>query len=78
MQSISTIYFEFHVIRYAFAAVEKGYIEPYGIHHWWLDCDEPCGGEMDDLGYNNGTWPAAFVGAACVSSRHTPMCRMLD
>jgi len=28
---------------YAWAAVEAGYIKPYGLHHWWLDCDEPCG-----------------------------------
>jgi alpha-D-xyloside xylohydrolase len=49
---------------YAFNAVDRGYIKPYGLHHWWLDCDEPCGGNMNDLVYNNGTWPAAFVGAA--------------
>jgi alpha-D-xyloside xylohydrolase len=49
---------------YAFDAVNEGYIKPYGLHHWWLDCDEPCGGNMDDLVYNNGTWPAAFVGSA--------------
>ena len=50
--------------RYAWNAVEKGYMDSYGLHHWWLDCDEPCGGDMTDLLYNNGTWPAAFVGAA--------------
>ncbi len=49
---------------YAFRAVEEGYIKPYGLHYWWLDCDEPCGGNMNNLIYNNGTWPAAFVGAA--------------
>ena len=50
--------------RYAWNAVEMGYVDSYGLHHWWLDCDEPCGGDMTDLLYNNGTWPAAFVGAA--------------
>mmetsp|Transcript_1240 Transcript_1240/g.4154 ORF Transcript_1240/g.4154 Transcript_1240/m.4154 type:complete len:471 (+) Transcript_1240:92-1504(+) len=49
---------------YAFAAVEAGYIKPYGLHHWWLDCDEPCGGNPDNFVYNGGKWPAAFVGAA--------------
>jgi alpha-D-xyloside xylohydrolase len=49
---------------YAWEAVEAGYIAPYGLHHWWLDCDEPCGGDMTSLAYNNGTWPASFVGAA--------------
>ena len=49
---------------YAWNAVETGYIAPYGLHHWWLDCDEPCGGDMTSLIYNNGTWPASFVGAA--------------
>ena len=34
-----------------------------------LDCDEPCGGTNNgsfatDWLYNNGTWPAAFVGSA--------------
>jgi hypothetical protein len=34
-----------------------------------LDCDEPCGTTNNgsfatDWLYNNGTWPAAFVGAA--------------
>ena len=34
--------------------------------HFWLDCDEPCGNEsaIASLLYNNGTWPASFVGAA--------------
>eukprot|EP00037_Helgoeca_nana_P024508 m.260952 g.260952 ORF g.260952 m.260952 type:complete len:715 (-) comp26656_c0_seq3:208-2352(-) len=54
---------------YAFAAVEAGYIQKYGLHHWWLDCDEPCGGTNNgtyatDWLYNDGKWPAAFVGAA--------------
>ena len=49
---------------YAWEAVEAGYIAPYGLHHWWLDCDEPCGGDMNSVAYNNGTWPASFVGAA--------------
>eukprot|EP01043_Picozoa_sp_COSAG02_P044429 COSAG02_NODE_3967_length_5975_cov_20.818244_3_plen_524_part_00 len=49
---------------YAWDAVEAGYIKPYGLHHWWLDCDEPCGGDMTQLIYKNGTWPASFVGAA--------------
>jgi hypothetical protein len=45
------------------------YVEQYGLHHWWLDCNEPCGGTnngsfANDWVYNNGTWPAAFVGAA--------------
>ena len=25
-------------------------------HRWWLDCDEPCGGNMTGLLYNNGKW----------------------
>eukprot|EP01043_Picozoa_sp_COSAG02_P015410 COSAG02_NODE_657_length_18797_cov_34.071238_14_plen_519_part_00 len=50
--------------EYAWNAVETGYIKPYGLHHWWLDCDEPCGGDMTQLIYKNGTWPASFVGAA--------------
>jgi alpha-D-xyloside xylohydrolase len=49
---------------YAWNAVESGYVKPYGLHHWWLDCDEPCGGDMTQLIYRNGTWPASFVGAA--------------
>lgn len=49
---------------YAWDAVESGYIKPYGLHHWWLDCDEPCGGDMTQLIYRNGSWPASFVGAA--------------
>jgi hypothetical protein len=45
------------------------YVSQYGLHHWWLDCNEPCGGTnngsfANDWLYNNGTWPAAFVGAA--------------
>ena len=48
---------------YAFNAVNEGYIKPYGLHHWWLDCDEPCGANPNLL-YNNGTWPSSFVGAA--------------
>jgi alpha-glucosidase (family GH31 glycosyl hydrolase) len=36
--------------EYAFKAVEEGYIKPYGLHHWWLDCDEPCDAKnMNDL-----------------------------
>ena len=50
--------------EYAFDGVRSGYIDPYGLRFWWLDCDEPCGGDMSKLVYNNGTWPAAFVGAA--------------
>lgn len=49
---------------YAWDAVDAGYIKPYGLHHFWLDCDEPCGGDMSNLLYRNGTWPASFVGAA--------------
>eukprot|EP00911_Craspedida_sp_UC1_P000737 UC1_evm1s564 len=54
---------------YAFDAMRRGYIEQYGLHHWWLDCNEPCGGTnngsfANDWVYKNGTWPAAFVGAA--------------
>lgn len=54
---------------YAWNAMQKGWVEQYGIHHWWLDCDEPCGGTNDgtyatDWLYNNGKWPSAFVGAA--------------
>jgi alpha-D-xyloside xylohydrolase len=52
---------------YAFGKVANGYVKPYGLRHWWLDCDETCGlfpGQYDQLVYNNGTWPASFVGAA--------------
>ena len=54
---------------YAWRAMRDGYVSQYGLHHWWLDCDEPCGGTNNgsfatDWLYNNGTWPAAFVGAA--------------
>ena len=40
------------------------YVEQYGLHHWWLDCDEPCGGTNDgtyatDWLYNKGKWPSA-------------------
>lgn len=54
---------------YAFDAMQRGYMDMYGLHHWWLDCNEPCGGTnngsfANDWTYNNGTWPAAFVGAA--------------
>jgi alpha-D-xyloside xylohydrolase len=54
---------------FAWGKMQDGYIEQYGLHHWWLDCDEPCGGTNNgtfgnDFVYNNGTWPAAFVGAA--------------
>lgn len=49
--------------------MEQGYVEQYGLHHWWLDCDEPCGGTNNgsyatDWLYNGGKWPSAFVGAA--------------
>lgn len=55
--------------KYAWGAMQDGYMTQYGLHHWWLDCDEPCGGTNNgtfgnDFVYNNGTWPAAFVGAA--------------
>jgi len=54
---------------YAWNAMQKGWVEQYGIHHWWLDCDEPCGGTNNgsyatDWLYNNGKWPSAFVGSA--------------
>jgi alpha-D-xyloside xylohydrolase len=54
---------------YAWDAMQKGYVNQYGLHHWWLDCDEPCGGTNDgsyatDWLYNSGKWPAAFVGSA--------------
>eukprot|EP00051_Salpingoeca_urceolata_P015942 m.209021 g.209021 ORF g.209021 m.209021 type:complete len:813 (-) comp18544_c0_seq3:63-2501(-) len=50
---------------FAFNAIQNGYISSYGLHHWWLDCDEPCGSsELQSLVYNRGQWPAAFVGAA--------------
>lgn len=54
---------------YAWDAMQTGYVDQYGLHHWWLDCDEPCGGTNNgtfatDWLYNNGTWPAAFIGAA--------------
>jgi alpha-glucosidase (family GH31 glycosyl hydrolase) len=52
--------------QYAWSAVAQGYLQPYNLHHWWLDCDEPCGDEqgISELLYRNGTWPASFVGAA--------------
>eukprot|EP00658_Telonema_sp_P-2_P014873 TRINITY_DN1567_c0_g1_i21.p1 TRINITY_DN1567_c0_g1~~TRINITY_DN1567_c0_g1_i21.p1 ORF type:complete len:694 (+),score=84.24 TRINITY_DN1567_c0_g1_i21:184-2265(+) len=50
--------------QYAFGKVKEGYMDPYGLHHWWLDCDEPCGSHMDKMVYNNGSWPASLVGAA--------------
>eukprot|EP00656_Telonema_subtile_P020294 TRINITY_DN21431_c0_g1_i2.p1 TRINITY_DN21431_c0_g1~~TRINITY_DN21431_c0_g1_i2.p1 ORF type:complete len:484 (+),score=73.94 TRINITY_DN21431_c0_g1_i2:115-1566(+) len=54
---------------YAVNAMRKGYVDQYGLHHWWLDCDEPCGGTNNgsyatDWLYNGGKWPAAFVGAS--------------
>jgi len=54
---------------YAFGAMQDGYINQYGLHHFWLDCNEPCGGTNNgtfgnDFVYNEGKWPAAFVGAA--------------
>lgn len=54
---------------FAWNAMQKGYVDQYGLHHWWLDCDEPCGGTNNgsyatDWLYNSGKWPAAFVGAA--------------
>jgi len=54
---------------YAWDAMQKGYVDQYGLHHWWLDCDEPCGGTNNgsygtDWLYNKGKWPSAFVGAA--------------
>ena len=47
----------------------RGPVPADGLHHWWLDCDEPCGGTNNgtyatDWLYNNGKWPAGFVGAA--------------
>jgi alpha-D-xyloside xylohydrolase len=51
--------------EYAWQQVVEGYVKPYGIKHWWLDCDEPCGVlPTDHLVYNGGHWPASFVGAA--------------
>jgi hypothetical protein len=32
-----------HGSEYAWEKVAAGYVKPYGIRHWWLDCDEPCG-----------------------------------
>ena len=54
---------------YAWRAMDDGYVRQYGLHHWWLDCDEPCGGTNNgsyatDWLYNSGKWPASFVGAA--------------
>ena len=54
---------------FAWAKMNEGYVRQYGLHHWWLDCDEPCGGTNNgsygqNFIYNNGTWPSAFVGAA--------------
>ena len=51
--------------EYAWQQVADGYVKPYGIRHWWLDCDEPCGVlPTDRLVYNGGHWPASLVGAA--------------
>ena len=50
---------------FAWKNVQEGYVDSYGLHYWWLDCDEPCEVEKNSaLVYRNGTWPAAFVGAA--------------
>ena len=55
-----------------FLTDKLAFLEQYGLHHWWLDCDEPCGGTNNgsyatDWLYHNGAgaaWPAAFVGSA--------------
>ena len=26
---------------YAWNAMQQGWVNQYGLHHWWLDCDEP-------------------------------------
>eukprot|EP00665_Eupelagonemidae_sp_cell47_P013836 gene13836-biopygen11687 len=39
---------------YLMGKVLDGYERPYGLHHWWLDCDEPCGGgNGEGLTYRN-------------------------
>jgi hypothetical protein len=27
--------------QFMFDHVRRGLVEPYGLSHWWLDCDEP-------------------------------------
>jgi hypothetical protein len=27
--------------QFMFDHVRRGLVEPYGLAHWWLDCDEP-------------------------------------
>ena len=54
---------------FAWNAMQNGYVDQYGLRHWWLDCNEPCGTTNNgsfatDWLYNSGKWPAAFVGAA--------------
>jgi len=54
---------------FAWRNVEKGFLQ-YGMHqNWWVDCEEPCYYRNSlafeqTLVYNNGAWPASFVGAA--------------
>lgn len=43
---------------YAWEQAQRGYVDQYGLRHFWLDCDEPCG--VDDtsaLVFNNGASP---------------------
>lgn len=43
------------------AGVVAGYVAPFGIKHFWLDCDEPC---QSGTPATYGGMPAAAVGAA--------------
>ena len=47
---------------FAWDAMQKGYVEQYGLHHWWLDCNEPCGGT------NNGTYATEWLSSTAPAS----------
>ena len=47
--------------RQMMAGVRRGYVEPFGLRHFWLDCDEPCQ-SATPASYNG--MPAASVGSA--------------
>ena len=50
---------------YAWSGVHDGYVAPYNLRHFWLDCDEPCGvDDAHNMVFNNGTWPASLVAGA--------------
>ena len=47
--------------REMMAGVLSGYVQPFGLRHFWLDCDEPCQAGIP-ASYNG--MPTAAVGAA--------------